>query len=82
MPRFELIVAIKDELMARQLEFHGSSELGFKEETMAEMGLQVCLNRGTKFTRKLAVPCRQTRGSCGNIAVWYISNAGIEYDHN
>ena len=78
----ELIVAMKDEIMARQLRFHGSSELGFKEGTIAELGLQVCLSRGTKFPRKFAVPCRQTQGSCGNIAVCCISNGGIENDYN
>ena len=82
MPLFDLIVAMKDEIMARQLGFHGSSELGFKEGNIAELGSQVCLSRGTKFTRKFAVPCRQTQGSCGNIAVWCISNGGIENDYN
>ena len=79
MPLIELIVAMKDEIMARQL---GSSELGFKEGNIAELGLQVCLSRGTKFTRKFAVPCRQTQGYSGNIAVWCISNGGIENDYN
>ena len=82
MSLIELNVAMKDEIMARQLGFHRNSELGFKEEDIAELGLQGCLSRGTKVTRKFAVPCRQTQGSCGNIAVWCISNSGIEYDYN
>ena len=82
MPLIELIVAMKDKLMARQLGFQGNSKLDFKEENMAELGLQVYLSRGTKFTRKFAVPCRQTQGSCGNIALWCISNGGIEYGYN
>ena len=82
MPLIELIVAMKDEIMAWQLGFHGNSELGFKEEDMAELGLQGCLSRGTRVTRKFAVPCRQTQGSCGNIAVCCISNGGIEHDYN
>ena len=82
MSLIELNVAMKDEIMARLLGFHGNSELGFKEEDIAELGLQGCLSRGTNVTRKFAVPCRQTQGSCGNIAVWCISNSGIEYDYN
>ena len=82
MPLIELIVAMKDAIMARPLGFHGSSDLGFKEEITAELGLQVCLSRGTTFTRNFAVPCRQTQASCGNIAVLCISNGGIEYDYN
>ena len=82
MSLIELNVAMKDEIMARQLGFHRNSELGFKEEDIAELGLQGCLSRGTKVTRKFAVPCRQTQGSCGNIAVWCISNGGIENDYN
>ena len=82
MPLFDLIVAMKDEIMARQLGFLGSSELGFKEGNIAELGLQVCLSRGTKFTLKFVVPCRQTQGYSGNIAVWCISNGGIENGYN
>ena len=82
MPLIELFVAMKDEIMAQQLGFHGSSKLGFKEENIAELGLQVCLSRGTKFFRKFAVPCRQTQFYSGNIAIWCISNGGIDNDYN
>ena len=78
----EKIVAMKDEVLVWQSGFHANSELGFKEENIAKFGLQVCLRRGTKFIRKFAVPCRQTQGSSGNIAVWGISTGGNENDNN
>lgn len=39
MTLIELIVAMKDEIMSRELGFHGNSKLGFKEEDIAELGL-------------------------------------------
>ena len=78
----EKIVAMKDEVLVWQSGFHANLELGFKEENIAKFGLQVCLRRGTKFIRKFAVPCRQTRGSSSNIVVWCIPTCGIDNGNN
>ena len=82
MPLIEKWVAMKDEMLAWQCGFHVNSELGFKEENIAEFGLHVYLRRGTKFIGKFAVPFIQTQESFGNIAVWRISTGGNENDNN
>ena len=55
MPLIEKSVAMKNEMLAWQCGFHANSELGFKEENIAEFGLQVYLRGGTKFIGKIAV---------------------------
>ena len=82
MPLIEKSVAMKVEMLTGQYGFQANSELGFKEENIAEFGLQVYLRRGTKFIGKIAVPFRQTQESFSNTAVWRISTDGNENDNN
>ena len=68
MPLIKKNFAMKDEMLTWQCGFHANSELGFKEENIAEFGLQDFLRRGTKFI--------------GNIAVWRRSTGGNENGDN
>ena len=82
MSLIEKSVVMKDEMLAWQCGFHANSELGFKEENIAEFVLQVYLRQGTKFIGKFAVPFRGIHEYFGDISVWRISTGGNENDNN